>query len=115
MNDVICTMAAALAKAEEQEQTLLELLCRSEEKRLEQLTGYAAEECREALLCAAAFFAAAALADSRAGSGETESFRVGDVSVKTGKGGDTLRKAGERLLASCGIGSDGFVFREVRG
>jgi len=114
MNDMICAMAAALAAPEEKEMPLLELLCRAEEKRLEHLPEKIAEECQEALLCAAAFFAAAALLESRSG-GRAESFRVGDVSVQTGDGAGALRRQGERLLAGCGVGSEGFAFQEVRG
>ena len=86
------------------ERTLLEPLCAAAERAwLDRLReGVAAEDCGEALLCAAAFTAAADLAGS---SGEgVASFSAGDISVKAREGGERLksaeelRRAAERLM-----------------
>ena len=115
MNEMIYAMAAALTSPAEEERSVLELLCLAEEKRLRRLLGERAEEWQEAFLCAAAFFAAAALLESRDG-GKVESFTVGDVSVKTEQGNaQRLREQAERLLAGFGIGGEGFAFLGVRG
>ena len=115
MNETIYAMAAALTTPAEEECAVLELLCQAEEKRLTHLLGDRAEEWQEAFLCAAAFFAAAALLESR-GADKVESFTVGDVSVKGGgSGAKGLRQQAERLLAVCGFSGEAFSFRGVWG
>lgn len=63
--------------------------------------GVTAEDCGEALPCAAAFTAAADLA---AGEGGVSSFSAGDLSVRLENGGtrlgraESLRQAAERLM-----------------
>lgn len=114
MTEQIYAVAAALTAAAEEERPLLELLCRGEEKRLEKLLGERAEEWQEAVLCSAAFFAAAALLEGRS-AGKAERFTVGDVSVDCPRGGERLREQAERMLCACGLGREAFSFREVRG
>lgn len=85
------------------ERTLLDPLCAAAERawlaRLRE--GVTAEDCGEALPCAAAFTAAADLA---AGEGGAASFSAGDLSVNLGSGTDRarraegLRQAAERLM-----------------
>ena len=85
------------------ERTLLDPLCAAAERawlaRLRE--GVTAEDCGEALPCAAAFTAAADLA---AGDGGPASFSAGDISVSLGGSGDrarradSLRQAAERLM-----------------
>lgn len=91
-------LAAAAAGAGEAERALLEPLCAAAEAmwlgRLRE--DVAAEDCGEALICAAAFTAAADLAGS---GGSVASFSAGDVSVKIQGGGERL-KAAESLRQS---------------
>ena len=98
----ILELALAAAGGGEESRTLLKPLCAAVERawisRLRE--GVAAEDCGEALPCAAAFTAAADLA---AGSGGVASFSAGDISVKLENGGarnrgEDLRQAAERLM-----------------
>lgn len=117
MTEEIYTLAAGLSAPSEEEAALLRLLCQGAEKSLARQVGAGREECREALLCAAAFLAAGALLDSRAGAAAgVERFTVGDVSVTTGgsAGGDRLRQLAAGLMAPYRTG-EGFAFRGVRG
>ena len=116
--------AAVLARAREMtvasgtEETLLQMLCKESLRRwTARLLPEA--DCREALICAAALSAAAALAVSR-GADAAESFRAGDVSV-TARGGaermanaEALRAEAERLMAPY-VAADDFFFRGVPG
>lgn len=96
-------LALAAAGGGGEDRTLLEPLCAAAEAawlgRLRE--GVTAEDCGEALPCAAAFTAAADLA---AGEGGAASFSAGDVSVKLDSGADRagraegLRQAAERLM-----------------
>ena len=118
MTEEIYTLAAGLARPAETEEALLRMLCREAERQLERQTEGRREECREALLCAAAFLAAAGLMDSRGG-GAVERFTVGEVSVTTGSGSGSdaagrLRRQAERLMAPYRA-AGGFIFRGVRG
>lgn len=103
MRERILTLAMA-AGGGESERALLEPLCAAAEDfwrgRLRE--GVAPEDCGEALICAAAFTAAANLA---AGSGGgVASFSAGDVSVKLQDGtgrtetAKSLLQAAERLM-----------------
>lgn len=113
-------MALALAAAGNgADQTLLEPLCAAAERawlaRLRE--GVAAEDCGEALPCAAAFTAAA---DLTAGEGGVTSFSAGDVSVKLDSSGDragrteSLRQAAERLMEPF-VRAEGLWARGVEG
>ena len=96
-------LALAAAGGNEAQRQLLEPLCLAAEtawqNRLRE--DVTAEDCGEALLCAAAFTAAAGLA---AGGGGPASFSAGDVSVTLPGGGerartaDSLLRAAERLM-----------------
>ena len=126
MTEEIYRLAAGLARPSEEEGELLRLLCREAERRLTRQAGERREECREALLCAAAFLGAAGLIDSRCGQsvgGSVEKFSVGEVSVTTGSGGtgggsgsagERLRRQAERMMAPY-CGGEGFAFLGVRG
>lgn len=97
-------LALAAAGGGEADKTLLEPLCAAaEDAWLGRLRDdVTAEDCGEALACAAAFTAAADLA-AGAGNG-VASFSAGDISVKTQEGGErrraaeSLRQAAERLM-----------------
>ena len=102
MGERILKLALAAA-GEGADRTLLEPLCAAAERawlaRLRE--GVTAEDCGEALPCAAAFTAAADLA---AGEGGAASFSAGDLSVNLGGGQDrarraeALRQTAERLM-----------------
>ena len=96
-------LALAASGGGEADRTLLEPLCAAAQSawlsRLRE--GVTAEDCGEALPCAAAFTAAADLA---AGEGGAASFSAGDVSVRLEDAGGRaarakeLRQAAERLM-----------------
>ncbi|MCI8910043.1 MAG: hypothetical protein HFG09_05120 [Oscillibacter sp.] len=120
MDEEILELAMAVSGAAEEERALLARLCpaarRRWEARLRQ--GVTAEDCGEALLCAAALTAAADFSACRGGSGQVESFTVGEVSVRTGGAGSSpsgeLRETAEELMAPY-TAMEGFCFRGVRG
>ncbi len=103
MKERILELAAAAAGADETERVLLEPLCAAAETawRARLREGVTAEDCGEALACAAAFTAAA---DLTAGGGGVSSFSAGDISVKVQDGGERLktaeglRRSAERLM-----------------
>ena len=98
MGERILELALALGGGEDR--ALLPPLCAAAERawlaRLRE--GVTAEDCGEALPCAAAFTAAADLA---AGEGGAASFSAGDISVKLDGGlrrAESLRQTAERLM-----------------
>lgn len=103
MKERILELALAAAGGGEADKTLLEPLCAAAEgawlARLR--AGVTAEDCGEALPCAAAFTAAADLA---AGGDHVASFSAGDISVRLEGDGqradraNSLRQAAERLM-----------------
>jgi len=103
MKERVLELAAAAAGAGETERVLLEPLCAAAESawRARLREGVTAEDCGEALVCAAAFTAAADLA---AGGGGVASFSAGDISVRVQDGGarlkaaESLRRSAERLM-----------------
>lgn len=112
---------ALAAAGEGADETLLAPLCAAAEQawlaRLRE--GVAAEDCGEALPCAAAFTAAADLAAGRSG-GSVSAFTAGDISVK-GRGAaeaaalaQGLRRTAEELMAPYAEAED-FCFKGVRG
>lgn len=119
METTVLKLAAELCGADEGE-LLLGALCdaaeTSWERRLMKSPGDG-ECCVEALRCAAAFTAAADYLCRGAG---TESFTVGDVTVKrlTGQAAltmaDALRQSAERLMSPYAEPED-FCFRGVSG
>ena len=118
MRERIFELALAAA-GEGAERALLEPLCAAAEtawvSRLRE--GVEPEECGEALVCAAAFTAAADLA---AGDGGPASFSAGDISVGLGGSGDrarradSLRQAAERLMEPY-VRAEGLWARGVEG
>ena len=118
MGERILELALALGGGEDR--ALLPPLCAAAERaRLARLReGVTAEDCGEALLCAAALTAAADFSACRGGSGQVESFTVGEVSVRTGGAGSSpsgeLRETAEELMAPY-TAMEGFCFRGVRG
>ena len=119
MRERILTLALAASGGGESERTLLEPLCIAAEDfwqgRLRK--GVAPEECGEALICAAAFTAAADLTGS---GGAVASFSAGDLSVRVQGGAErlktaeSLRQAAERLMEPY-VRAEGFWARGVRG
>ena len=120
LQETVLTLARAVSGAGEQDEVLLETLCRAAEAywrgRLRQ--GVTAEDCGEAFPCAAAFTAAADLAVGQ--DGGIESFTAGSVSVK-GVGGEnaarraeSLRRSAEERMAPFAEPGD-FAFQGVRG
>ena len=120
LQETILTLATAAAGAGEQDETLLETLCRAAETywRGRLRTGVTAEDCGEAFPCAAAFTAAADLAAGQGGG--IESFTAGSVSVQarspaeTGTQAAELRRTAWRLMAPFAVPGD-FAFQGVRG
>ena len=120
LQETVLTLARAVSGAGEQDEVLLETLCRAAEAywrgRLRQ--GVTAEDCGEAFPCAAAFTAAADLAAGQ--DGGIESFTAGSVSVK-GVGGEraarraeSRRRSAEERMAPFAEPGD-FAFQGVRG
>ena len=119
MGETILALAKAITG--EEDTALLEPLCAAAERRwLGRLRpGVTAEDCGEALPCAAAMTAAADLAAAR-GSGAVSGFTAGDVSVQTRGAAESrdqaqaLRGTAEGLMAPFALPDD-FCFRGVRG
>lgn len=119
LQETVLTLARAVSGAGEQDEVLLETLCRAAEAywrgRLRQ--GVTAEDCGEAFPCAAAFTAAADLAVGQ--DGGIESFTAGSVSVKGGgesaaRRAESLRRSAEERMAPFAEPGD-FAFQGVRG
>ena len=119
LQETVLTLARAVSGAGEQDEVLLETLCRAAEAywrgRLRQ--GVTAEDCGEAFPCAAAFTAAADLAAGQ--DGGIESFTAGSVSVKGGgesaaRRAESLRRSAEERMAPFASRGD-FAFQGVRG
>lgn len=121
MLEQIMCLASAIVQPSEAERPLLEALCTAAEedmrRRLREETT--PEDCGDAFLCAAALLAAAGLLPCRSG-GDVEQFTVGDVSIRTGGGGQVCqaaaamrRQAASLMAPYCGDGE--FAFQGVRG
>ena len=119
LQETVLTLARAVSGAGEQDEVLLETLCRAAEAywrgRLRQ--GVTAEDCGEAFPCAAAFTAAADLAAGQ--DGGIESFTAGSVSVKgcgesAARRAESLRRSAEERMAPFAEPGD-FAFQGVRG
>ena len=119
MQEKILAMALALSGADEAEQPMMEMLCRTAETfwkgRLH--SGVTAEDCLDSFCCAAALTAAADLAAGQGGG--VSSFTAGAVYVR-GCGGaesvtraNALRMTAERLMEPYAA-VDGFCFKGVR-
>ena len=118
MLEKIIGLARVLTGAGEDEEALLESLCRAAETLWTGRLREDAGDCGEALCCAAAFTAAADLAAGQGG-GMT-SFTAGEISVKGCGGAEAiaraaaLRQTAERLMAPYAQTGD-FAFKGVRG
>lgn len=97
LKERVISAARIVCGAGEEEMPVLEALCgASADRRLSRLrSGVAPADCEEALICAAAFTAAADLA---AGQGGVTAFSAGALSVKAGTNTGELRRAAERLM-----------------
>ena len=119
MSERILKLALELAGGGEADRALLEPLCAAaEESWLRRLReGVTAEDCGEALPCAAAFTAAADLA---AGGDGVASFSAGDISVRLEDSGqragraESLRQTAERLMEPF-VRAEGLWARGVEG
>ena len=119
MEVTAAALAAELCGAEADD-PLLQTLCAAAERawsdRLS--SGVTAADCGGALVCAAAFTAAADYLGKRAAG--AESFTVGDVTVRNVSGqlaieqAEALRETADRLMAPY-ADSGSFCFRGVRG
>lgn len=110
----VLALAGQLAGAEDAESGLLDRLCAAEERAFAArlLPGANEADYADALICAAAFSAAAGLLDGRVNAAE---FQAGEVSFRTDESAraDALRRRAERLLAPYAASGD-FAFRGVR-
>lgn len=121
MLEQILHLATAIVQPSVSEKPLLEALCTAAEaemtRRLQE--GVTPEDCGDAFFCAAALLAAAGLLPCRSG-GEVEQFTVGDVSVKTGSGGQVCEAAAAMRRQAASMmapywGDNEFAFQGVRG
>ncbi|MDE7260465.1 MAG: hypothetical protein K2N78_00125 [Oscillospiraceae bacterium] len=120
MFEQIPLLAAAITTPTEAERPLLAALCTAaiDEVTRKLRPGLTAADCGDAFLCAAAMTAAAGLMSCRS-SGDVEQFSAGDVSLRSGSGGDSckaasmLRHAAEMMESYWADGS--FAFTEVKG
>lgn len=112
--DESLTLAEQLTGASEDERPLLSRLCAAAKKDLTArlLPGAAEADYADALICAAAFSAAAGLLDARETAAE---FKAGEVSFRTDAPAraEALRQRAARLLAPYAA-SGAFAFRGVR-
>ena len=119
--EAILTLARTLSGAGEDEEPLLEALCRAAEQRWKErlLPGVTAEDCGEAFPCAAAFTAAADLTAAKGGD-RVSGFTAGSVSVQVRSPGEAstqaaeLRRTARRLMAPFTAPGD-FAFQGGRG
>lgn len=117
MHERILSLAAVITGGDT---ALLEPLCAAAETawRARLRPGVAPSDCESALICAAAFSAAAGASSARDGGRGVSSFTAGDVSVRCREGGASsgaaeLLAQAERLMAPYVV-SDDFAFRGVR-
>lgn len=121
MLDEILQLASVIAQPSEQELPLLSALCTAAEDDLGRKLkdGMRPEDCGGSFACAAALLAAAGFLPCRGG-GDVEQFSAGDVSVRTGGGGQVCemaaamrRQAASMMAGYCGDGE--FAFLGVKG
>ena len=118
MFEQVSLLAAAIAAPSAAEQPLLAALCTAavEEISGKLRPGLSAEDCGDAFLCAAAMTAAAGLISCRGG-GDVEQFSAGDVSLRTGSGGNAaavMRRQAAGMMEPYWT-DDRFAFAGVRG
>lgn len=121
MREQILQLASVIVRPSEAEMPLLEALCTAAEAEVSRRLGEdtAPEDCGDAFLCAAALLAAAGMLPCRSG-GDVEQYTVGDVSVRTGSGGQSCEAAAAMRRQAASImapywGDGEFAFQEVRG
>ena len=114
IHEEVLALAGWIAGTEEGELPLLGRLCAAAEKDLKArlLPGAKEADYADALICAAAFSAAAGVLDARINAAE---LKAGEVSLRTDERAraDALRNRAERLLAPYAASGD-FAFRGVR-
>ena len=121
MLEQILHLAEAIIQPSEAERPLLTALCASAEAELagRLREGLSPEDCGDAFPCAAALLAAAGVLPCRSG-GDVEQFSAGDVSLRTGGGGQVcgtaaaMRRQAADMMAGY-WGDDSFAFLGVRG
>ena len=126
MTEDIFALASLLTHPEEEQQELLRLLCAAAEEETKRKLTVPEDTpgCAEALLCAAAWLAAADFmgCQGAAQAGEFQSFTVGEVSIArkesqevTGSSAQQLRSQAARILAPYCGGDGAFAFLGVPG
>jgi len=112
MEERIRQLAMALGDVAEEEEETLKLLCAqaAEELTARLKAGVTPEECGSAFVVAAAWMALDGLETGR-GQGNIEQFSAGDLTIRTGGGGD-LRRQALRLMGSY-LEDDEFAFQGV--
>lgn len=121
MLEQIVHLAEAIVQPSEAEKVLLTALCAAAETELARRLreGLSPEDCGDAFPCAAALLAAAGLLPCRSG-GDVEQFSAGDVSLRTGGGGQVCEAAAAMRRQAASMmagywGDDLFTFLGVQG
>ncbi len=121
MLEQIFYLAAVIARPSEEEKPLLTALCTAADAELSRQLkdGIRPEDCGDAFPCAAALLAAAGLLPCRSEE-NAEQFTVGDVSVRTGGGGQACETAAAMRRQAAGMmapyrGDGEFAFQGVKG
>ena len=121
MLEQIVHLAEAIVQPSETERPLLTALCAAAGAEIEGRLrdGISPEDCGDAFPCAAALLAAAGILSCRSG-GDVEQFSVGDVSLRTGGGGQVCEAAAAMRRQAASMmagywGDDAFAFLGVRG
>lgn len=116
MVEQVLELAKSLADLREEEEPLLERLCRAACQRLDGRLkeGLSAEDCADAYLTAAVWLALGGMTGGTA-SGEVKKFSAGDLTIERETGGaDKLEERAWALMRPY-LRDDEFVFRGVRG
>lgn len=121
MLEQIVHLAEVIVQPSQAERPLLTALCAAAEAELARRLreGLSPEDCGDAFPCAAALLAAAGILPCRSG-GDVEQFSVGDVSLRTGGGGQVCEASAAMRRQAAGMMSgywdDGaFAFLGVQG
>lgn len=121
MLEHILHLAEAIVQPSDAEKPLLTALCAAAEAELARRLreGLSPEDCGDVFPCAAALLAAAGLLPCRSG-GDVEQFSAGDVSLRTGGGGQVCEAAAAMRRQAASMmagywGDDAFAFQGVPG
>lgn len=121
MLEHILHLAEAIVQPSDAEKPLLTALCAAAEAELTRRLreGLSPEDCGDVFPCAAALLAAAGLLPCRSG-GDVEQFSAGDVSLRTGGGGQVCEAAAAMRRQAASMmagywGDDAFAFQGVPG